>query len=123
MATFLRALYWMGGVCLLLLLALPVQSGQKFLGAKKNLVKEAVIRSNQEQSEIKKKMIQEIDKRIESWEQRSPSSIKLKVDGSYSFVTEVGSDHSGLNTLRSHVELEPTDIDFEDEFREVNSVE
>ena len=144
MGTFLRVLCWMGGVCLLLFLAftaqarqksiqVPTQSlvhaltsqvGQKFLGIKENLVEEAVIRSNQEHSEIKKKMIREIDQRIRSWEQRDPSSIKLTVDGSYSFAAfEAGIDDSGLDTLKSHVELESADIDFENEFKEVNSVE
>ncbi len=96
-------------------------------------INEAVNRSDSEQDQIKTKIEKEADRRVETWADRDRDLIVIQHSGMSSMdpanlgeadldYEEVGIDQSGLDRLRTDVEDEPIDIDFDKELREVSSV-
>ena len=108
----------------LVFFTLPAQSGQK-----RDIFHEVLNRSEVEQRVIRKKRVLKIKGIIR--QEEGPSSVQLSEDMDFQeladtgpsdpIFTDKGNDYSGLNTFRSEVELEPIDIDFERESREVRS--
>ena len=96
-------------------------------------IKAAVQRSDKDQDRIKDQMNSEADQRIESWQAREMEAIQIKHSGTSSLepvdlgdpdfsMEDLGEDTSGLNRLRTDIEEEPTDINFDEELREVSSM-
>ncbi len=96
-------------------------------------INEAVNRSDNEQDQIKTKIEKEADRRVETWADRDRDLIVIQHSGMSSTdpanlgeadfdYEDVGIDQSGLDRLRTDVEDEPIDIDFDKELREVSSV-
>ena len=114
-------------LCVLLFFVRPLYSGQK----KEDFDEfdKALMQSEKEQRTIKKKRVLEIKDRIRQQSRRKPSSIELTADVDFEnlfesgpsepILTDKGSDYSGLDTFKSEVELEPINIDFERESKEV----
>ena len=113
-----------GLFCTLMFFTLPAQSGQR-----KKAFNEALIRSEKEQRMIKKEKFLKVRDLIE-WP-REPSSVEVTTDMNFEemaesgpsdpILTDKGDDYSGLNTFKSEVKLEPIDVDFERESKEVRS--
>ena len=98
----------------------------------KKSINEAMKRSDKDQDKIRDRMNDEADKRIDSWSHRGDNTIEIKYTGTTSIepvgmggadlMPDSGEDHSGLNELHSPVEDEPTDINFDEELRDVSSM-
>ncbi|MCJ8275487.1 MAG: hypothetical protein MJK18_01495, partial [Bdellovibrionales bacterium] len=96
---------------------------------------EAKYRSDDDQRELKNKAIREQERRQDSWAERDIEAIEIKGTSSYTTssydigveadleIDDSGEDNSGLNKLRSKVEEESTDIDFDAELREVSQIQ
>lgn len=91
-------------------------------------------RSAHDQRSLKKQAESERDRRMQNWSHRQigtieikhstpvPSNFDLGIDADLD-EEESGEDNSGLNKLRGTVEEESTDINFDDELREVSMVD
>ena len=98
-------------------------------------IKAAVKKSDSDQNRIKDKMNSEANQRIESWQAREMEAIQIKHSGTSSLepvdlgdpdfsMEDLGEDNSGLIRLRTDtdIEEESTDINFDEELREVSSM-
>lgn len=92
-------------------------------------IQEAMDKSRADQSRLRKQEHERTDKRIQSWDTRSSETIEIKQTGNPVIdmghtdpSMDMGEDESGLVGLHSHVEEDATDIDFDEELREVSSV-
>lgn len=93
-------------------------------------IQDAMDKSHADHRRLKKKVSLKTDKRMQALDTRSTETIEIKntggsvldMGGADSAIdNHQGEDNSGLNHLRSHVEEESTDIDFDSELREVSS--
>ena len=98
-------------------------------------IKKAVEKSDSDQEKHKDRMAEEADARFDSWAARQDEIIEIKHSGTSSlepaklgspdmyYDEEVGIDQSGLDSLHSgDIEEESTDINFDEELRDVSSV-
>ena len=104
-------------------------------GVLAHALEDAMVRSSEEHNGLKQKLEQEKNQRLESWSEREDLAIEIKGSGVADSAhyglgikadleeKESGQDSSGLNKLRSQVEEESTDIDFDQELREVSQVD
>ena len=127
------------GVVLLILLsfcntAYADRAKRKRKGQLMKSINEAVERSNSDQERIQIRFDVEADERKENWDTRKLESIEIKHTGTstlkaadlgeadYFYDEEIGRDQSGLDSLHSDVIDEPTDINFDEELRDVSSL-
>ena len=119
------------------------KSSKRRRGRVKASLNDAVKRSESQQERIKVRFDDEIADQIDGWKDTNRNMVDLdnnkknrrkrkrrrrstlkavdigKPDYSYE---ESGEDQSGLNDIRSEIVEEPTDIDFDEELREVSSL-
>ena len=118
----------------LMLIVLPEAHGKS--GMLMNSLEDAMSRSSADQNNIKRKALQERSSRMDVWAERTAETIEINNANAFSGAPgldigikadlgtdEGGLDTSGLNGLRSDVEEESTDINFDDELREVSLVD
>lgn len=92
-------------------------------------IQDAMDQSEADHRRLKKKVSLKTDKRMQALDTRSTETIEIKnnsapvldMGSDAALDNHQGEDTSGLNNLRSHIEEESTDIDFESELREVSS--
>ena len=100
-------------------------------GTLEDAISSAQIRSQDDQMALKQRVESEKEQRLEQWSQRNLGAIEIKnsapIPSNFDIGIEAdldeeesGEDNSGLNHLRSNVEQESTDINFDDELREVS---
>ncbi|MCB0379542.1 MAG: hypothetical protein KDD33_13705 [Bdellovibrionales bacterium] len=86
-------------------------------------------RSKKEQKAYKVRAYSEKQNRMDSWSERSTGVIAVPTANAslgsdeYALDDEIGEDVSGLTRLKSKVKLESTDIDFDEELREVSLID
>ncbi len=96
-------------------------------------INEAMGRSEAEQERIRDHMNSKTDQMLEAWDEPSKTTLEIKhtgtvpvgasTFGSSDFsIDNGGEDQSGLDSLRGTIEEESTDIDFDEELREVSSM-
>lgn len=96
-------------------------------------IKEARHRADNERQKLSNKAINETNQQMDSWTERTQETIEIQHTGMSGHggvdlgdpdfsMEDLGEDHSGLDSLRSRVEEESTDIDFDEELREVSSI-
>lgn len=116
-----------------MLIILPQAQGKED-GMLINALQDAMVRSSDDQMNIRQRVLDERDSRMQDWSERQVDAIEIKSTASYSQpynigikadveMEESGEDTSGLNGLRSQIEEESTDINFDEELREVSLLE
>lgn len=115
-------------------LSLLIMSPSSFAfasGALEDAISSAQIRSEDDQMALRQRVETEKEQRLERWSQRNLGAIEIKnaapIPSNFDIGIEAdleeeesGEDNSGLNSLHSTVEQESTDINFDDELREVS---
>ena len=115
------------------LMALPMANAKD--GMLENALGDAMNRSSDEQRDLRKKVQKEKSQRMDQWAERREAAIEINnsiisVPSNFDVgieadldIEEGEEDNSGLNKLRSDVEEESTDINFDEELREVSLAE